>query len=270
MTKELLSVVLPMLLLGLLSSCARHGDPRPTEDAARRFVVYSLWLRGQGEEHRAELDDFQRCLLAHSNFADFWSGRVVIETGGSWVVPPPAGVLVAGEGTARWLAPLLEAASVPAPPAGVTPIYLVYAHVTQMATPMCGQCGSFSLAGRQSGIAIVRTAPSCWPAQGPVRSLTQFTQHELSCALELALGEDHCAADGQCAASAACPDPCDTFTGLYCPGAPALSYTGCDATPVRGWVVQKLSHKGEGTDACPACAPCDFTVRPLPDAGRSR
>ena len=245
----------------LLLSCA-HAAPAPTapaETTARRFVVYSLWLRGDGEVHREELDLFQQCLLRDSNFAEFWSGQITIEPGGSWVVAPPEGQLGRGSDAETWLGPML--AGVPPVEEGVTPIYLVYAHAKRMRPPVCGYCGVTSLAGRDALLAVVRTEPPCWPAQGTVRGLTQFAMHEISCAIELALGEDHCAADGQCEARSECPNPCDTFTGLSCPGAPETSYTGCDGTPVSGWVVQRLSHKGQGTSQCPLCAPCDFTVR---------
>lgn len=250
------------MILLLALACSGHVEPvvAPEAPPTAIFGVYSLWLEGQGEEHRAELDLFQDCLLEHSTFADFWDGRVRLQGRGSWVVPPPEGLLVRDEGAAAWLGPLLAGASVPEPEPGVTPLYVVYAAAAAMTPEACGYCGRFELDGRPVGLAVVRTGPPCWPGQGAVRGLTQFTQHELSCAVELALGEDHCAADGVCEARASCPVSCDTFTGLYCPGAPERSYTGCDGVPVRGWVVQKLSHRGEGRETCDHCAPCDFAV----------
>jgi hypothetical protein len=83
--------------------------------------------------------------------------------------------------------PLLAAAAVPDPEPGVVPIYLVYADARVLEVEACGFCGRFERDGRTATLAVVRTGLPCWPAQGPVRSLTQFTQHELSCAVELAL-----------------------------------------------------------------------------------
>lgn len=248
-----------LLTVAALSACSPRHDSGP-----RRFAVYSLWLHGQGETDRPELERFQQCLLDGSNFSDFWAGGVTIDSAGSWVVESPSVPLALGDDPAPWLAPILKRHAVPPASSGVTPIYLVYGHMAGMPRPPCGRCESFTFDGQPAALAMVRTGLPCWPGQGNVRSLTQFTQHELSCAIELALGEDHCAADGQCEARGSCPDQCDTFTGLYCPGAPERSYTGCDGNPVRGWVVQKLSHKGEGTDECPICAPCDFAVEATP------
>lgn len=240
-----------------------RADPGP-----RRFIVHSLWLEGQSDEHRAELDRFLDCLLAGSNFADFWRGQVVVETGGSWVTSPPEGLLMIDDAH-QWLEPTLRELSVDATPEGVTPIYLVYGNATTTIGPSerCGHCGSITVNDRAAGLAVVRTDSPCWPAQDPVRSLTQFAEHEMTCAIELALGMPHCAADGACEGNSRCSDPCSNFTGLYCPGAPEQSYTGCDGTPVKGWVVQKLSHKGWDGDDCPVCAPCDFTVRACSETG---
>jgi hypothetical protein len=230
--------------------------PAPADTACREFVVYSLWFEGQGEEDRAELDAFTECLLTGSTFPDFW-GNVCIRSAGSWTVePPPVADDAVGAITAH-----LERLALPDPPPGTTPIYVTYGHPTHIGGTYCGQSNMIEVKGRPAGLARVRTGLPCWPAQPTTRSLTQFTQHEVSAVIELALGEDHCAADGACEANTACPDPCDTFTGLYCEGAPEQSYTGCDGSPVRGWVVQKLSSKGQGTQDCPLCGTCDFTTR---------
>ena len=256
--------VLPTVLAWTFACGARPDPVAEAPPEPTRFAIHVLWLEEQGEEHRDELERFQDCLLEHSSFADYWGGRVRFERAGTWVVPPPEGLLRREDAIPGWLEPLLEAAEVPDPAPGVTPIYLVYAHARSMQVEACGTCDRFEMKGRPATLALVRTGPSCWPAQGPVRSMTQFTQHELSCAVELALGEDHCAADGTCEGRATCPKDCSVFTGLSCPGAPEASYTGCDGNPVRGWVVQKLSHRGEGTEACDLCAPCDFVVQPRP------
>ncbi|MCO4760920.1 MAG: hypothetical protein KC502_05410 [Myxococcales bacterium] len=248
-------------LICSLGACSRHNTaPRPTQ-AKTRFVVHSLWLKGQGEDHRQELDRFQQCLLTRSNFTSFWADQVAIEPGTSQVIAPPSGELTLGHESPSWLSPLVAAAQLPTAKPETVPIYVIYGSAAQLGTSACGKCGLGIVQGRKVAVALVRTTPPCWPGQGIVRGLTQFSEHELSCAVELALGQDHCAADGACEGSGKCPDAPNPFTGLYCPGAPERSYTGWDATPVRGWVVQKLSHKGEGTPNCPACGPCDFTVR---------
>ena len=170
-------------------------------------MVHSLWLAGPDAGHRAELDRFLQCLLAGSTFVDFWAGRVALDQGGSWVVPAPSEPIGGGEAAAAWLAPALDAAGVPTSPPGVTPIYLVYGEVRRFESAACGRCDAIEVAGRPAGLALVRTSPACWPGQGLVRGLTQYTQHELSCALELLQGQDHCAADGQSQGDARCPDP---------------------------------------------------------------
>jgi hypothetical protein len=217
-----------------------------------RFAVYSLWLDGQGDEHREELDRFQQCLLRGSTFASFWDD-VDLAPAGSWVVPAPEAPLDLAD-TARWLDPLV--AGLPAPDPGVTPIYVVYAAAPWFPGAPCGRCGAVVAGDRAAAVALVRTAPECWPGTGAIRNLTQFTMHELSCAVERARGEPHCAADGACEGRGACAEPGEAFTGLYCPGAPEASPTG-SGPPVHGWVVQRLAHKGVG---CDACATCDFTV----------
>ena len=242
---------------------AEDQVPIQVQDTAkpgRRLMVYSVWLEGKGDEHRPELDLFMDCLLTGSNFAEFWGGAVRLEHAGSWVSPPPPVASLRVGAPEAWLDPMLAGLALPPAPADTTAIYVVYADAAQMARQACGVCDSALVRGREAGVVLVRTTPPCWAGQGTVRGLTQFTQHELSCAIERLLGEDHCAADGACEARGDCPDLCDNFTGLYCEGAPEQSYTGCDSSPVRGWVVQKLSHKGVGSEDCPVCAPCDFAV----------
>jgi apolipoprotein N-acyltransferase len=239
--------------------------PRPSSDerVVPRFHVRALWLPGADASDRPEVDAFLRCLHEGSTFADFFRGKARITFDGSWQVGRPAEVVHAQNRT-HVLEALIR--DLPPVPDGVTPLYLVFGAAAEL--PLQSACGYHDLGtvNHQAAVlALVRTSPPCWAGAPSLRSETQIAMHEIAEGVDLALGHRGCVANGRCEGGGGCDRPCDGFTGLFCPGAPEATPTGCGDGIVRGWVVQRLAHKGwDEDDDCPPCAACDFTVEATP------
>lgn len=247
------ALVAPLLFVAA-ATCTTAPAP------SRHFIVYSLWQRGANEHDREEIDRFLDCLLVRSSFADFWRGSVTVQAGGSWVVDSPGSRLDDEATTERWLSRAIQQNGLPDPPAGTTPIYVLFGTAGVVGSS-CGRVVTLMHDGQRIGAPFVRAAPPCWPANlGTVRSETASLQHELVETIDALLDRPACAADGPCETGEACGGnaACASFIGLSCPGAPESSFTGCDATPVRGWVIQKVSHASEQGADCPPCPTCDF------------
>lgn len=238
----------------------RIGQPRPPAevDAPARFELSTLWFDRPGAEARAQLDLFLDCLIHGSDLLDFFEGEASVSIAGSWVVPAPAGPTDV-RNREHWVEDLV--ANLPTPAEGVVPVYLFLGPAADL--PLHSACGYHEVAsvnGRRAGLLLVRTSPPCWPGD-TLRTATQISMHELAEGLDELLGNMGCVADGRCEGGGGCPAPCENFTGLWCPGAPEQSFVGCDGRTVRGWVIQRLAHKGQETPDCEPCAACDFTVR---------
>ena len=138
-------------------------------------------------------------------------------------------------------------------------MYLVFGEAGTLRVGACGRNGEAPVAGQRAAIALVRIDPPCWPTGDRVRSETQIATHEIVESADRLLGYSTCAGGGACRGRDICPDRCDTFVGLACPGAPTGTPTGCRDGVVDGWVVQKFAYSGRNPDDCDRCAPCDFT-----------
>jgi len=224
------------------------------------FGIYAVWFEGAGDEDREELDRFLECLVYGSNLNSYWHGEVGIELRGSWTVPPPSTSLEWTDVHA-YLTPHVESGLVPPPQTDETPLYLVFGGAPTLFVDACGKNSQASVAGRDAGVAIVRNFPLCWPTGDTVRTETQIALHEIVETVDRVLGYGTCAGGGTCRGAAICKDPCDTFVGLNCPGAPAATWTGCKGGQVEGWVVQKLGYTGRDPEKCDQCMECDFTTR---------
>lgn len=243
--------VASLLLLGALAGANARAAPRAVG-------VQVLWLEGASANQR-RLDDFYECLLSSSNLADYWDGELVFRYRGSVVVRADESLSLAA--TPRFVERLRAAGQVPAPVDGELPVYLLYGDAP-IGEGACGRPLAATVAGQQAGVAHVRVSPPCWPGTELLRNETQIGMHELVETVDALLGHAPCAADGACEGQLACGDACANFTGLRCPGAPERTFTGCNATPVEGWVVQKLGRAGRAVANCDRCFACDFTVGP--------
>ncbi|MDP2270072.1 MAG: hypothetical protein Q8K32_05010 [Archangium sp.] len=228
----------------------------PTAAATRPVGVHVVWLEG-AQADRAQLDAFFQCLVGSSNLAEFWDGQLVFHYRGSVVVPADESLTLAA--TPAWVERQLAAGRLPPPPDGEWPVYLVYGDAP-IAEGACGRPLAATVAGKKAGVAHVRVSPPCWPGTQLLRNETQIGMHELVETVDDMLGHAPCAADGACEGALACGDVCGNFTGLSCPGAPLQTFTGCDGTPVDGWVVQRLGRGGRARANCDACFACEFTV----------
>lgn len=243
--------VVGLLLMGALVGANAQAAPR-------RVGVQVLWLEGASADQQ-RLDDFYECLLSTSNLAEFWDGELAFRYRGSVVVRADETLTLTG--TPAFVERLRAAGQVPAPVDGELPVYLLYGDAP-IGEGACGRPLAATVAGQRAGVAHVRVNPPCWPGTELLRNETQIGMHELVETVDALLGHAPCAADGACEGQLACGDACDNFTGLRCPGAPERTFTGCSATPVEGWVVQKVGRAGRATANCERCFACDFTVGP--------
>jgi len=235
-------------LAGLLTAAPASAAPR---SVGVRFV----WLTGH-EGDRTTIDSFADCLFRRSNFEHFWQGDVTLRYEGSSVIEPPASPV-----DEHLAADLLSARGTVDASADV---YVLFSPATYLRGFTCGANATAAIAGRTVSVGVVRIDPPCWPGLGAVRSETQLAEHEAAEAIDQLLGHAGYAGDGACEGDRGCPSACASFTGLACPGAPSSGFTGCDANPVNGWVVQALSHGGRDTPPTTRCFPCDFQLRYCP------
>lgn len=234
-----------------LSACAEAAPPPLTVE------VRALWLRGS-ETERADMDRFFECLLHGSDLAAYFQGDATLRYGGSLVVTPPA-TRIAIHDAPGYVADLRRSGELP--PAGdpaATTVDLIFGDSAALGPDGCAQFTTTRVGGRDAGVAIVRTAPVCWPGTQPLRNETQLAMHELVEVVDVLLGYAGCAADGACQGDFGCEVGCDAFIGLACPGAPTATPTGCGRQTLDGWVVQRLSHEGRDQDNCYRCTTCDF------------
>ncbi len=251
-------VLVGLALAVLPLSC---GPSRAVTDRAHKQLVigvYAVWFAGSGDTDRQQIDRFLDCLINGSNLNQYWRGEARLELRGSWTLAPPPRKLDWDQLSEQWLAPSVGA-SLPGPRVDETPLYLVFGGTKNIWTGACGRNAQVSIAGRRSGLAIVRNEPLCWPTGDTLRTETQIAVHELVETVDRLLGYGTCAAGGACRGMGVCADRCDTFIGLQCPGAPTGSWTGCDGGKVDGWVIQKIGYAGREPGKCEACTPCDFT-----------
>lgn len=246
--------------------CALPGCRR--EPAPRRFVIQPVWFAGVGDAERADLDRFLACLLEQSTLEDFWQGGVRLQRAQSVLLPAPATAVTVAE-LPGVLAPALAAAGVPLRRAdGADVVLLVFAGAPLLRMTHCGRNDTARIDGVEVGLALVRTAPLCWPTGDPLRSETQVATHEIVETVDRLLGFGTCAGGGACNASALCPDPCATFVGLQCAGAPMGTLVGCGGRKVDGWVVQRFSPEGREPGKCERCTPCSFVPEVRPPAAQ--
>jgi len=224
----------------------------------RLFVVYPIWLAGAAEQDRMEIDAFLRCLTLGSNLNHYWRGEVRLIAAPSIARPAPKPRLRWPE-LAAWLDQLHKSGAVRSLPGEHTPLYLVFGGEPTLWVGACGRNAKVVVARHEAGLGVVRTAPLCWATGNRIRTETQIATHEIVETIDRVLGYGTCAGGGACRARSVCPDPCDTFVGLNCKGAPRATFTGCDGGRVVGWVVQKFSHDGRIPGRCDTCATCDFT-----------
>lgn len=253
------------LMRAVLACLAILAVARPASAAkpVQQMNVNVIWLKGEGEANRAELDSFFDCLFSHSDLAAYWNGDVRVEYEGSIVTAPPASI-----GDAKDIPPFIEkliaAKELPANPPTGKPIYLVLVDPAKTSTVLGvngvgGRNTVGTVDGKPAGLAIVTTNPAgFWSFRSAIGNETQGTMHELVEVIDGVLGKFECA--GDCCCNGWCNNgpACGNLTGLSCPGAPATTDTGCAGTKVKGWVIQKLSHQGQTTCTCPIT--CDFTV----------
>ncbi|MCB9737864.1 MAG: hypothetical protein H6747_01275 [Deltaproteobacteria bacterium] len=260
-----------VLLATVGSGGCRKAAPAPKPQPVRAFVVQPVWFAGLGDGDRPTLDRFLHCLIEGSNLASFWDGAVALRLAPSVTLPAPATLtgtsaeIDAALGT--WIGDRLEGAGIQLPAAAdATMVLLVFAGWPQVRLAACGHYGKLHLDGREVGLAVVRTAPHCWPTGDVIRSETQIAAHEIVEDIDKLLGYAGCSGDGACEGSSVCPDPCGTFVGLACPGAPTASWTGCGGGKVDGWVIQRFSREGRKEENCHRCTTCEFTPQPCPGA----
>jgi len=144
----------------------------PRASAALQYYhLYVIWLQGEGEGNKAELDAFIACLFHHSNFMDYWGGQVLVVEQGSYVVPPPSTI-----GDARDIGPfiqsLISGGKIPKPPSYGTPIYQVMVDPAKTSTVLGSGTGGRNavgnLGGQPVGFIINTTNPAAfWPARQP-------------------------------------------------------------------------------------------------------
>lgn len=227
--------------------------------APRDVPVRFVFVEGFDAE-RPRLEAFASCLFERSNLESFWSGDVSFRFEGSARLAPPAAPLDATN-VAAWLEPQLPALG------GDLPALVAFVPARYLGFEACGLASAPAVAGRKTAVAFVRTEPTCWPATPVLRNATQLAVHGLAESVDTALGLGSNAGDGVCAGEGTCAGACGNLTGLACPGAPTASPSGCGATPIDGWVVQRLSHEARTSRPFSRCVACDFTLEVCRDAG---
>lgn len=243
-----------VLLLGLGCEAA------PDSGSPRVFGLYAAWFAGSGDADRDELDRFLSCLIEGSTLNRYWKGEARVELRGSFSLPPPPARLSWDALAQSWLTPQVGVSGgLPVARADETPLYLVFGGQPDVLVEACGRNSVAEVAGRHSGVGVVRNSQLCWPTGDRVRTETQIAVHEIVETVDRALGYGTCAAGGTCRGKLSCQGACDSFVGLKCPGAPAASYTGCDGRLIDGWVIQKLGYVGRDPARCDECMECDFT-----------
>lgn len=224
--------------------------------------VHPIWFAGVVDADRDAIDAFLDCVVHGSDTNRYWRGEAALVAHPSHLLAPPGSTLPDDPAAvASWLGDRVAAGDLPAPPAGEIPLYLLFGGPPAFAVSACGLAGTGDVAGRHAGVARVRNVLPCWATGDILRTETQIAFHELVETADALLGYAPCAADGACEGQGDCADPCDTFVGLTCPGAPVGSWTGCGGGRVDGWVVQKLSYEGRDEAACQTCVTCGFTPR---------
>lgn len=256
------------LLAGLATAVAGLAlfSPSPVSAADHAvFGIYAVWFEGDRDDDREEIDRFLECLVYGSNLNSYWHGEAGLELRGSWAIPPPA-TSIEWDEVYAYLTPHVESGLLPTAQAGETPLYLVFGGGPTLYVDACGKNSQASVAGLNAGVAIVRNFPLCWPTGDTLRTETQIAMHEIVETVDRVLGYGTCAGGGTCRGLGFCEDPCDTFVGLSCPGAPTATWTGCGGGQVEGWLVQKLGYEGRDPALCDMCTVCDFTPRACGDA----
>lgn len=249
------------MIMSMALACTPSGEPQ----GPRVFGVYAVWFAGSNDENRAEIDRFLECLIDGSTLNRYWGGEARVERRGSWALPPPGRKLEWHALAEAWLLPAVgRPGGLPTPRAGETPLYLVFGGHPDLWTNACGRNDTALVDGRTVGLATVRNSPLCWATGDRLRTETQIALHEIVETVDRVLGYGTCAAGGTCRGKGICPDRCDTFVGLQCPGAPTGSYTGCEGGRVDGWVVQRLGYAGRDPQRCDECMACDFTPEVCP------
>jgi hypothetical protein len=252
------AVALASGLACVLAPCAAHAAPT-------LYSIYAVWMQGEGDGDRANLDAFLDCLVNSSNYASYWGGAAILSYEGSWDIAPPAAA-VNTQGCGAWVDAAIKAGKVPHHSAGSTPVYLVLGSSASMnmdnVAGACGRNAPGTVDGVTAGIATVRASPMCWGTGVALRSDTQLGEHEVAEVIDQLMGFWGCAGDGSCEGSSTCgTSACDNFTGLSCAGAPATTQSGCNGVSVNGWLVQRLSHTERMPNQCDICTTCDFTVQ---------
>lgn len=256
------AIWLVVSIVWALQACAPAVPSMPSVDGPQRIGVYAVWLNGHEDGDRDQLDAFFDCLLAGSNLNQFWDGEVDFAYRGSFGVTPPQTQLVYSD-AGDWLRSAVDRGEITVDSRDDRSAYVVFASGLDVAllTNACGRTAVERIQGRHSAVAFVRNYPLCWPTRDSVRNETQLAMHELVEGVDRLLGDAPCAGDGSCEGFFTCSDPCDTFVGLECEGAPVGSWTGCRGGAVDGWVVQKVARAGRDWANCDTCMHCDFTPR---------
>ncbi len=246
-------------LWGVLALVGCGSEPAPMQPAGPQvFGVYAVWFAGAGDDNRDDIDRFLECLIDGSTLNQYWQGEARVAVRGSFALPPPSSVLEWDAVATTWLGPHVGGL-LPSPRPDETPLYLVFGGHPEMFVGACGRNSVATVAGRFAGVGIVRNNPLCWPTDDRLRTETQIAVHEIVETVDRALGYGTCAGGGTCRGRSICPNACDTFVGLDCPGAPKASYVGCDGRQVDGWVIQRFGYAGRDLSQCEACIECDFT-----------
>ena len=228
------------------------------------YHLYVIWLQGEGEANQKPLDDFIDCLFHHSSFEAYWSGGVLIQEEGSYVVPKPSGSLGDAGQIGPFVTGLINAKKIPPLPSYGKAVYQVMVDPAQTGTVLGNGTGGRNALGTVSGTSVGlilnTTNPSAfWPARTPLGVETQLTEHEVAEVIDGLRGGYECAGDFCCEGWCNNTASCGNLSGLECPGAPASTFTGSSACgDVKGWLIQSLSHQGAKT--CNGPVTCDFKL----------
>ena len=253
------------LVLWLALSLGFACTATPESASPRVFGLYAVWFAGSGDADRGEIDRFLSCLIEGSTLNQYWMGEARIELRGSFALPPPPARLDWDALASDWLTPQVgHPFGLPTARAHETPLYLVFGGQPEVLVDACGRNSVASVAGRFSGVGVVRNSQLCWPTGNRIRTETQIATHEIVETVDRALGYGTCAAGGTCRGKQICAGACDSFVGLLCPGAPTGSRTGCDSRVIDGWVIQRLGYAGRDPARCDECRVCDFTPTVCP------
>ncbi len=248
----------PLLLALLVPMSVAAQEPA-------RIGVHALWLEGRNDENRPEIDRFFDCLIGGSTLNQYWQGEAGLAYRGSAALAPPPRRL-GYDDVGAWLRAAHRRGEVPRNEADDHSVYVLFSSAMDL-HPGGNYCGTTQLVrlGRETvGLALVRNHPHCWPATDRLRTETQVGMHELVEVVDRVLGWAPCAGDGACEGRRACGEPCENFVGLWCPGAPESTWTGCDGGQVRGWVIQSVASEGRRWENCETCMTCDFVPEACP------